>query len=99
MHLFFPYEIISKFRLFISGVIDRNLILNTKTEQGEILYKNIAFMCKNQGFKLIAEGIETNKEMEIIKDSNIDIVQGFYFSKALPSSELQKYEKELEKSF
>lgn len=56
-------------------------------------------MCKNQGFKLIAEGIETNKEMEIIKDSNIDIVQGFYFSKALPSSELQKYEKELEKSF
>lgn len=77
--------------------LDRSLILNTKTKSGEVLYKNIAIMCKNQDFEIIAEGIETEKEMEIIKDSDISIVQGFYFSKAIPASDLQDYEKSFEK--
>lgn len=77
--------------------LDRNLILNTKTKKGEILYKNIAFMCKNQGFEIIAEGIETKEEFEIARQSNINIIQGFYFSKALPFDKLENYEKELEK--
>ena len=78
--------------------LDKNLILNTKTKKGEILYKNIAFMCKNQGFEIIAEGIETKEEFEIAKQSNINIIQGFYFSKALPFDKLENYEKELEKN-
>lgn len=77
--------------------LDRNLILNTKNQKGEILYKNIALMCENQGFEIIAEGIETKEEFKIVRQSNINIIQGFYFSKALPFDKLKNYEKELEK--
>lgn len=77
--------------------LDRNLILNAKTKSGETLYKNIATMCKNQNFEIVAEGIETEKEIKIVKESNINVVQGFYFSKALPASSLENYEIDLEK--
>lgn len=73
---------------------DRNLILNTTTESGEILYKNVALLCRNQGYTVIAEGIETNRELAIAVDSKIDLIQGFYFSKAITSSELKLYEEE-----
>lgn len=75
--------------------LDRSLILNTKTLSGKNLYKSISFMCQKQEFELIAEGIETDEELRIAKESNIDIIQGFYFSKALPFNEIEDYEKEL----
>ena len=51
-----------------------------------------------QGFEIVAEGIETEKEIKIVKESNINVVQGFYFSKALPASSLENYEIDLEKN-
>lgn len=78
--------------------LDRALIINTKNKSGRDLYKSIASMCQLQGFEVIAEGIETKEEFEIVKQSNINIIQGFYFSKALPFDKLENYEKELEKN-
>lgn len=67
---------------------DRALILNTKTTSGANLYKSISSMCKLQNFEIIAEGVETEEEMEIVKSSDINIVQGYYFSKAISYDEV-----------
>ena len=67
---------------------DRALILNTKTSSGAKLYKSISSMCKLQNFEIIAEGVETQEEMELVKQSGINIVQGYYFSKAIPQDEV-----------
>ena len=39
---------------------------------------------------VIAEGVETKKQLQLLKDAGCDIVQGFYFSKPLPLKEFEK---------
>ena len=45
---------------------------------------------------VIAEGVETKEQMELLKKLGCDIIQGYYFSKPLPPEEFGKLaEKEL----
>lgn len=39
---------------------------------------------------VIAEGVETEKQLKLLKDVGCDIVQGFYFSKPLPAREFEQ---------
>ena len=36
---------------------------------------------------VIAEGVETGEQMELLKKLGCDIIQGYYFSKPLPPKE------------
>ncbi|MEC1721336.1 EAL domain-containing protein [Schinkia azotoformans] len=40
--------------------------------------------------KVIAEGVETKRAAEILRDLNCDIVQGYYFSKPIPADMFEK---------
>ena len=40
---------------------------------------------------VIAEGVETKEQMELLKDIGCDIIQGYYFSKPVPSDEFEKF--------
>ena len=39
---------------------------------------------------VIAEGVETKEQMELLKELGCDIIQGYYFSKPLPPDEFEK---------
>ncbi len=43
------------------------------------------------GMKIIAEGIETEEQLNILKAWQCDGIQGYYYSKPLPEDELDKY--------
>ena len=38
---------------------------------------------------VVAEGVETKGQLDILRDAKCDIVQGFYFSRPLPPEEFE----------
>ena len=45
----------------------------------------------NLGLKSIAEGVETSRQLEKVKEMGIDAVQGYYYSRPLPKAEFEQY--------
>ncbi len=66
--------------------LDGSLIKDIdKDKDNQIIIEGISFICKKKGMKLLAEMVETEEELETLRDIGIDYVQGYYFGK--PSSE------------
>ena len=40
---------------------------------------------------VVAEGVETEEELKMLKDAGCDIIQGYYFSKPIPPEEMEKF--------
>ena len=75
--------------------IDKKILGFTNTEKGLVLYKNICKLCSDLNFEIILEGVETKEELELLTSDDIYIVQGWYFSKALPFDRIESFSKEL----
>jgi EAL domain-containing protein (putative c-di-GMP-specific phosphodiesterase class I) len=45
----------------------------------------MATMFRRLGVGLVAEGVETEEDLALIRGIGIDLIQGYYFSKPLPS--------------
>ena len=53
-------------------------------------------MVKGLGYDVLCEGVESEKQVEILKQTGCDHVQGYLFYKPMPISEFEKimYENE-----
>jgi diguanylate cyclase (GGDEF)-like protein/PAS domain S-box-containing protein len=61
--------------------IDRSFVSRMCENQKSLtLVKTIINMGHSLGFQMVAEGIETEKQLELLKQLNCDIGQGYYFS-------------------
>lgn len=54
------------------------------------MFKHVVRMAQDIGLKCIAEGIETERQLEILRENNCDIAQGFYFDRPLPVNEFEE---------
>lgn len=70
--------------------------LDNHEEKTKILIRNIVNMVHDLGFKVIAEGVETDEQAEFLREIGCSTVQGYLFDKPLP---LEEFEKRLEKEF
>ena len=43
------------------------------------------------GFQVVAEGVETAEQLELLKPLNCGYVQGFYYSKPLSTVEFEQF--------
>ena len=65
--------------------LDIGFIRNITTDKkAYYMVRVVLQIAKNFGIPVVAEGVETKKQYELLKAAGCDIVQGFYFSKAIP---------------
>ena len=65
--------------------IDRSFVKNlTADSDDHALVQAIIIMAHKLGIKVIAEGIETKGQRDLLIEAGCDFGQGYYFSKPLP---------------
>ena len=58
-----------------------------RSEKARQVVRAVVAMAHGMGLKLVAEGIETQEELEAMRAEGIDYIQGFYYAKPLPVEE------------
>ena len=71
--------------------MDRGFILNIEhSEQDFRLVQLILDIARNLKLLVIAEGVETENQMLMLKNAGCDLIQGYYFSRPLPPEEFER---------
>ncbi|WP_085299749.1 sensor domain-containing protein [Cognaticolwellia mytili] len=72
--------------------IDRSFINGITLNKADYdLVKATIAMAHSLGLTVVAEGVEKREQMKLLKELMCDHVQGFYFSKPLPTEELIEF--------
>jgi diguanylate cyclase (GGDEF)-like protein/PAS domain S-box-containing protein len=69
--------------------IDQSFVRDIDTDpDDEAIVKAVISMAKSLRITTIAEGVESEEELQLIRLNDCDEVQGYYFSRPLPADEL-----------
>ena len=72
--------------------IDRSFIINIdNNDDDKAIVKAIIAMSQSLGLKVVAEGIETDAQLSVLKSLGCNEIQGYFFSKPLPKEDLPAY--------
>lgn len=55
----------------------------------EIMLKHVVGMAQEMGLECVAEGVETRKQVDLLKENSCLIAQGYYFDRPLPIKEFE----------
>ncbi len=65
--------------------IDKSFVSEVTTNPKQlVLVQSICQIAQNLGYKVIAEGVETPEQLELMVQAGCDGVQGYYFSRPEP---------------
>ena len=59
-------------------------------EEKKLMFKYVVAMAQSIGLQCIVEGVETDEQMQILKDNSCELAQGYLFDKPLPVYEFEK---------
>ena len=82
---------------FTTLKIDKSLIDDVCQKKGRTLVEQVITLSKLLGMKVVAEGVETREQLEIIRDLKCDAVQGFYYARPMPEQEFIAYVQQKER--
>ena len=69
--------------------IDRSFVRDVGKDAGaELIIQAVVDLASKLGFQTIAEGVETEEQVGLLRDMGVDGLQGFYFSKPVPGAQL-----------
>ena len=76
--------------------IDRSFVFNLlSNEKSKMLVQIIIQIARLLNAKCIAEGVETEEQLKMLREMGVELIQGFYFSPAIPTDKFfDKYLKE-----
>lgn len=71
--------------------IDRGFITSClETDRGIYFLKHLIGMIQNLGYQIICEGVETDEQIEILRQIGCDEIQGYWYSKPLKMEDYKK---------
>ena len=72
--------------------IDRSFISDIPQDQDdEKIASAIIAMAKNLGLKVVAEGVETDQQMQFLQARGCDLAQGYYIARPMPPEEAEAF--------
>jgi EAL domain-containing protein (putative c-di-GMP-specific phosphodiesterase class I)/CheY-like chemotaxis protein len=78
-----PIDVIKMDKAFIRNIQPGNKAMR--------LVELVLDIAKYLEVPVVAEGVETEDQLKLLKDAGCDIIQGYYFSKPIPPSEMSKF--------
>lgn len=81
-----PFDTVKIDKSFIDGMIS-----DLKTRE---IIKFLISLCKTNGMEVIAEGVDKQEQVEILKKLKCDTIQGYFYSTPLPRDEFERFLKE-----
>lgn len=75
-----PFNAIKLDKSLLSGIEENNRVA--------AFYRNIVSVLQNMGYLVIAEGVETAKELDLVSRWGVDMIQGYYFARPLKAEEV-----------
>ncbi len=78
----FPIDVLKIDQSFIRDIL--------KEEKDAAITSAIIHLGKSLGLEVVAEGVENKQQVEFLANANCHKIQGYYFSKPISSSELEK---------
>lgn len=69
--------------------IDKAITQNAITESGFLILMNIIKTAHDLGFKTLCEGIETEEHKNTVVKAGCDMLQGYYFYRPMPVTQLE----------
>lgn len=79
-----PWNVLKVDRCFLP--VDSDDSTSSRT----VMFKYVVAMAKELGLECIAEGVETQNQVKILRDNNCLYAQGFLFDKPLPLADFEK---------
>lgn len=71
--------------------IDKSFIDDVEDPKGALFVQSMIGLAKAHNLSVIAEGVETEKQAELLLQMGCDVVQGYLFSPPLPESEARAW--------
>ena len=70
--------------------LDKSFIDDYEDEKGSSIIQCVLNLARMLKLPVVAEGVETKEQYLYLKNSGCEVIQGFYFSKPIPTEEFLK---------
>jgi diguanylate cyclase (GGDEF)-like protein len=71
--------------------IDRSFIIDVPSDTASVaIVKTIIALANNLGLELIAEGVETQEQIDFLIEHGCENIQGYYYSKPIPANKIEQ---------
>ncbi len=71
--------------------IDKSYVSDLSARVNRILVQAIIDFAHNTGRQVIAEGVEDEAQVDVLRSFDCDFIQGYYFSRPLPPEEAERF--------
>jgi EAL domain-containing protein (putative c-di-GMP-specific phosphodiesterase class I) len=76
--------------------LDKSIVWSAFSDNDSfVTLKNIVSMFHDVRRKLVAEGVESEEQMQALKELGCDYIQGYFYSKPVPKNDFWEYVKKV----